>query len=272
MNRLFVANKPRFISSNGFLSRLKRKYGVKSAGFSGTLDPLATGALIVAFGQYTRLFGYLAKTPKRYRAVLWLGAHSRSLDIEQVDRIVQTPRLSLAAIDESLCAFTGEIEQYPPIFSAIKFNGKRSYKLARKGEQTAIKPRLVYVYDLKLVAYSHPFLTFDAAVGEGCYIRSLGRDIALRLGCSGSLSYLERVSEGRFSFDNEKPLNPLDFIDMKRNRYLGDQMDLYRGKRLQISGFTDQTDGDYLIESENFFTIINLFDGAVTYKLGSRGG
>ncbi|MDR2152548.1 MAG: tRNA pseudouridine(55) synthase TruB [Helicobacteraceae bacterium] len=268
MNRLFVAYKPPFIGSNSFLSRLKRKYGVKSAGFSGILDPFAKGALIVAFGQYTRLFNYLAKTPKIYRATLWLGAHSESLDIERITRIDQTPRLNPQTIETALSLFSGEIEQYPPIFSAIKINGVRSYELARKGKEAAIKSRKVCVYGLKLVAYSHPFITFEAAVSEGCYIRSLGRDLALNLDCAGSLSALERLSEGRFCFENEKALNPLEFIDLKRNRYLGEQADLRCGKPLDIKRFLVQENGDYLIESEGFFTIVSIFNAAITYKLG----
>ncbi|MDR0664267.1 MAG: tRNA pseudouridine(55) synthase TruB [Helicobacteraceae bacterium] len=268
MNRLFVAYKPPFIGSNGFLSRLKRKYGVKSAGFSGILDPFAKGALIVAFGQYARLFNYLAKTPKVYRATLWLGARSESLDIERISRIDPTPRLTPRAIDETLSAFVGESEQYPPIFSAIKINGERSYRLARKGENVKMKARKINVYSLKPIAYAHPFLTFEAAASEGCYMRSLGRDIALSLGCAGALSSLERLKEGRFCFENEKPLNPLDFIDLQRNQYWGDGADLYCGKRLSVGSLAIQENGDYLIESEGFFVIINLFGGAVSYKLG----
>ncbi|MDR2639215.1 MAG: tRNA pseudouridine(55) synthase TruB [Helicobacteraceae bacterium] len=270
MNRLFVAYKPPFISSNGFLSRLKRKYGVKSAGFSGSLDPFAKGALIVAFGSYTKLFNYIAKTPKRYRATLWLGAHSDSLDIERVTRIDQAPRLTLGAIEAVFARFAGEIEQYPPIFSAIKINGERAYRLARKGEQAPIKPRKVTIYDLKLIAYERPFLTFEAAVSEGCYIRSLGSDIAANFGCAGSLSFLERLSEGRLRFENERSLNPLEFINLPRNQYLGDHSDLYLGRRLSVNNFAVCADGDYLIESEGFFTIVRIFDGAATYKLGRR--
>ncbi|MDR1912646.1 MAG: tRNA pseudouridine(55) synthase TruB [Helicobacteraceae bacterium] len=267
MNRLFVAKKPLFVGSNSYLSRLKRRYGVKSAGFSGVLDPCAKGALIVAFGRYSRLFSYLAKTPKRYRATLWLGAQSPSLDIEKIARITAAPRLETASIAGVFSEFLGEIEQLPPAFSAIKIDGQRAYKLARKGEEVDIKPRKVTIYDLRLIAYNNPFLSFECTVSEGAYIRSLGRDIATKLGCEGSLSYLERLSEGRFTYDGEKPLDPLKYIDLPRNFYAKDHSELFVGKKLDISSFSVQMDGDYLIESKEFFTIVNIENGAISYKI-----
>jgi tRNA pseudouridine55 synthase len=267
-NRLFVAKKPLFIGSNAFLSVLKRKYGVKSGGFSGSLDPCAKGSLIVAFGQYTRLFQYLAKTPKRYRATFWLGAQSESLDIERVSAVEKTPRLDEDAIVKTFDSFIGESEQYAPAFSAIRINGTRSYKLARKGENVETKPRKTHIYDLKITAYAHPFLSFECAVSEGCYIRSLARDIAAKLNTSGSLSYLERLNEGRFFYENERALNPLDFIDLERNRYEGDRADLFCGKRAPIAAFEKREEGDYLVECGDFFVIIAVANGEVSYKLG----
>jgi len=127
LNRLFVVNKPIFRTSNGYMGYVKRKYKTKKVGFSGTLDPFATGCLIVATGQYTKLFQYLAKTPKTYRATLWLGANSCSLDIENVDSIQEVPCFEEKTINEALASLQGELSYYPPKFSAKRVNGKRAY-------------------------------------------------------------------------------------------------------------------------------------------------
>jgi len=109
VNRLFVVNKPIFRGSNSYMGYVKRKYGTKKVGFSGTLDPFATGCLIVATGQYTKLFQYLKKTPKSYKATLWLGANSPTLDIEKVDSIVDTTPFTQDKIEEVLASLKGEL-------------------------------------------------------------------------------------------------------------------------------------------------------------------
>ena len=267
-NRLFVAYKPPFVTSNGFLGRLKRRYGVKHAGFSGTLDPFAQGCLIVALGQYTRLFQYLAKTPKRYRAVLWLGAHSETLDIEGVTRIDQVKPVDEAAILKAMAQLSGEQIQVPPKYSALRVGGRRAYDLARAGEDFKLPERTVTIDAFELVSYRHPFITFECSVSEGTYVRTLGADLAALLGCAGSLSFLERLSEGRLCYENEKPLNPLDFIDLPRNRYPGDPQDLYVGKKLTPNDFENPAPGVYLVESFDFFVIIELQGKEAIYRLG----
>ena len=117
-NRLFVVNKPINISSNGYLSRIKRKYKVKKAGFSGTLDPFACGVLIIAFGQYTKLFRFLKKSPKTYQATLWLGVSSPTLDIEKIDKIENIPPFQKDLIYDVVSSFEGIFTYYPPKFSA----------------------------------------------------------------------------------------------------------------------------------------------------------
>ena len=139
MNRLFVVKKPMFISSNHYLSKIKRKYKVKKAGFSGTLDPFAKGCLIVAFGQYTKLFRYLKKTPKTYKATLFLGANSQTLDIENITKVDTINPFSINVIEDILNSFKGKIKQIPPKYSAKKIDGKRAYDLARAGEDFAMK-------------------------------------------------------------------------------------------------------------------------------------
>jgi tRNA pseudouridine55 synthase len=266
LNKLFVVNKPIFISSNQYLTKIKKKYKVKKAGFSGTLDPFAKGCLIVAFGQYTKLFQFLQKTPKTYKATLFLGAYSETLDIEKISKVTKVEKFNLDTIIKVLKSFKGKIIQIPPKYSAKKINGIRAYDLAREGVEIDIKKIEVEIFDIKLLNYSHPFLTFEAKVSEGTYIRSLGRDIGEKLGVDGSLTYLERINEGKFVFDNEKSLNPLEYLDVKTNIYLGDIQNLMLGKKLDINDFEKQQKGKYVVEFDNYFAIIQI-DEKVKYLL-----
>ncbi len=267
MNRLFVVHKPIFRSSNGYMNHLKWKYNTKKIGFSGTLDPFATGCLIVATGQYTKLFNYLDKTPKTYRATLWLGVSSPTLDIEQVTKITETKQFSKENIEQTLTFFIGEMTYYPPQFCAKKVNGVASYKNARDGKSTALKAITSKIYNISLLNYNHPFVHFEATVSEGTYIRSLGELIAHKLGTDGALSSLERLREGGFVFEYEKALDPLDFISLPRNEYLGDIEDVELGKKLLVSNFADQTPKTYLVITPNFFSIIEIHDQEVNYKI-----
>jgi len=267
LNRLFVVNKPIFRSSNSYMGYVKRKYGTKKVGFSGTLDPFATGCLIVATGQYTKLFQYLDKTPKSYRATLWLGANSPSLDIERVDSIQEVPPFSQTEIEETLNSLKGKLTYYPPKFSAKKINGKRAYELAREGREIELKQITSTIYEIKLLTYNHPFIHFEATVSEGTYIRSLGALIADKLDIDATLSSLHRIHEGSFYFENEKALNPFIRLKIPRNIYTGDESYLELGKKLSVDYFTKQENGIYLIETVHFFSIIEISDTLVKYRL-----
>ncbi len=266
MNRLFVVNKPIFRTSNGYMGYVKRKYNTKKVGFSGTLDPFATGCLIVATGQYTKLFQYLNKTPKSYKATLWLGANSPSLDIEKVDSIKEVEAFSESRIKEVLSSLLGELTYHPPRFCAKKINGKRAYELARAGKEVELKTITSTIYDVKLLNYNHPFVHFEAKVSEGTYIRSLGSIIADKLEVDGTLSSLHRIREGEFYYDGEKALNPFTHLALPSNVYTGAEEYLELGKKLSIAYFETKTDGVYLIETSNFFSIIEILDGEVKYR------
>ena len=266
MNRLFVVNKPIFRSSNGYMGYVKRKYGTKKVGFSGTLDPFATGCLIVATGQYTKLFQYLHKTPKSYKATLWLGANSPSLDIEKIDTIKEVEICNEQKIKDILSSLLGELTYYPPKFCAKKINGKRAYELARSGEEVPLKTITSTIYNIKLINYNHPFIHFEATVSEGTYIRSIGALIADRLDVDGTLSSLHRIYEGKFHYNNEEALNPFTHLSIPHNIYTGDESYIELGKKLHIEYFTSQEDGIYLIETTHFFSIIEIKDKNVNYK------
>lgn len=265
INKLFVVNKPMFISSNFYLNRFKRALKNKKAGFSGTLDPFAKGCLIVAFGQYAKLFKYLAKTPKTYKAVIWLGASSSSLDIERVHKIEVLEKIDYGLIKGEIEKLKGKINYTPPKFSAKKINGTRAYELAREGVEFELNSSTMEIYDIKLLKYNHPFITFEATVSEGSYIRSLAQLFLNKIGFEGTLSYLERVCEGKFKFDNHKDLNPLDFIDLPKNIYTGSKEWLEYGKRISKDYLSIKDNGKYIIEIEDIFSIIEIIDDDVKY-------
>jgi tRNA pseudouridine55 synthase len=268
MNRLFVGYKPSGISSNQFLSRIKRRYKTKKAGYSGTLDPFAKGVLIIALGNHTRLFRFLDKTPKTYRATLWLGAHSQTLDIEAVYHIDELHPLHVNDIHNVLASLQGDITYDPPQFSAKKINGKRAYALAREGKEAALEPITSQIHAITLLHYCHPFITFEATVSEGTYIRSLGAIIAQRLGTTGGiLSALERLQEGKFRYNNEQPIDIKTILNMPQNRYFGDPQNLEFGRKLALEDLESQSEGTYWIDSGVVIAIICIENGAVSYLL-----
>ncbi len=267
MNRLFVVRKPIFRSSNSFLGAVKRKYRTKKAGFSGTLDPFATGCLIVASGQYTKLFQYLDKIPKSYCATLWLGTSSPTLDIEKVESISQIAPLDIDQIADVLESFHGTLHYLPPQYSAKNIDGKRAYKLAREGKEPQLGTITSTIFKIQLLHYNHPFIHFEAVVSEGTYIRSLGSLISEKLGTTGVLSSLERTYEGSFCFDSEKMLDPLDHLCIPQNFYLGDESDVDLGKKLSIDQFHIKQEGLYFLVTAHFFAIIEIKDGVISYRL-----
>ncbi|MCW8953932.1 MAG: tRNA pseudouridine(55) synthase TruB [Sulfurimonas sp.] len=269
MNRLFVAYKPTGISSNFFLTRLKRKYNTKKAGFSGTLDPFAKGVLLIGMGSHTKLFRFLNKTPKTYRATLWLGAKSDSLDTEMIENVEILKEFTQEEILHVVKSLEGELEYEPPIFSAKRIDGQRAYDLARAGKEFTLNKINSTIYETKLISYCHPFVTFEATVSEGTYIRSLGRIIANRLGARfGSLSALERLSEGQFKYDDEKALDIKKSLNIAQNFYTGDSDNLKYGRVLALQDLKIKENGYYWLDSGKYISIINVVDAEVKYELG----
>ncbi|WP_457745523.1 tRNA pseudouridine(55) synthase TruB [Sulfurimonas sp.] len=269
MNRLFVAYKPSGIGSNKFLYTLKRKYGNKKAGFAGTLDPFAKGVLLVGFGSHTKLFRFLNKTPKRYRATLWLGTKSDSLDIEMIECVDIVKEKNFDEVYDVVKSLEGTLEYEPPIFSAKRINGERAYDLARRGEKVKLNKITSTVYEMKLLHYTHPFITFEASVSEGTYIRSLGLMIAKKLGYNyGSLSMLERLNEGQFIYENEKALDIKKSLNIAQNYYLGDYDNVRYGRVLALDDLKVQEDGHYWLDNGDNISIIRIQNGSVKYELG----
>ena len=268
MNKLFVVNKPLFISSNKFLNIIKKRYNIKKAGFSGTLDPFATGTLIIGFNQYTKLFPYIKKTPKTYIATIWLGAVSKSLDIQNITKISIDPnKIDIDLLYKIFDNLIGEISYTPPIFSAKKINGIRAYNLAKKDKKVELKTITSTIYNIKLLHYNHPFITFEIEVSEGSYIRSIAQIILDKLNKQGTLSYLNRIKEGKFVYKNEKALNPIQYIDLPINKYFGKKEYFFNGKRLNINYFANKSNGKYIVEFNDFFSIIEITNNKIKYIL-----
>ncbi|PAF53306.1 tRNA pseudouridine(55) synthase TruB [Helicobacter sp. 13S00482-2] len=269
MDALMVAHKPPQISSNFFLSKLKRIYNVKKAGYSGTLDPFARGCLIVGFGNHTRLFSFIQKNPKVYEATLWLGVKSLSLDMENIVSIREVKKIEKQKIEDILASLKGKISYTPPRYSAKKINGKRSYELARSGIMLEPSVSIMEIFEIELLCYNHPYLSFRASVSEGSYIRSIGEIIAKELGVDGALSSLERISEG----DIVAKAGETSFIDpLKVLKYpiisdlsLQVRENLWLGRKFLLE---NQKDGIYIANFEDFFSIIQIKeDGSVQYLL-----
>jgi tRNA pseudouridine55 synthase len=202
-NALYIYDKPQGISSFGAVyrvrSKLKAVHNKKiKVGHCGTLDPIATGLLIIVSGQLTKRAGELTKMDKTYEAEATLGSSSNTYDSEGNLSPVSTRRPSLSEVKTQLIKFKGRIEQTPPAFSAIKIDGKRAYKLAREGQEVKLKAREVEVYSIELIKYSYPTVKFRVHVSSGSYIRSLIHDLGINLGVGAHMSALRRTTIGKY--------------------------------------------------------------------------
>jgi tRNA pseudouridine55 synthase len=197
---LLVIDKPAGMTSRDAVNRVQPWFprGTR-IGHTGTLDPLATGVLVVCVGLATRLTEYVQRMTKVYRAGVTLGAVS---DTDDADGAI-TPRaakaLTPAAVEEGLRGFVGEIEQVPPNYSAAKVTGRRAYALARKGVEVSLQPRRVTIHEIIVERYEYPALELLVRCGKGTYIRSLARDLGQRLGCGGYIASLRRLRVGCFT-------------------------------------------------------------------------
>lgn len=175
-------------------------------GHAGTLDPLASGVLVVCVGAATRLIEYVQRKPKHYTATFLLGRTSTTEDIEgEVTALDGAPVPSRESVLVATRSFLGEILQRPPAFSALKVGGRRAYTLARSGEQVNLAPRPVTVHRIEVIAYDYPELILDITCGSGTYVRSLGRDLAESLNTGAVMSALVRTSIGNFHLDGAVP-------------------------------------------------------------------
>lgn len=206
---LFV-DKPVGITSTGLLNRLKKTHDLKKVGHAGTLDPDATGLLVVLVGKATKLQSDYMGCDKRYSGLMKLGLETSTDDISgEVLEEVTVPLFSSEELFTAAEKFMGEIEQLPPKVSALKVNGKRAYELARKGEDFELKPRSVLVSSLSVAIDDDTHLSYDVIGSKGFYVRSLARDLGRELGTRGCVSTIRRVSVGEHRVDSAVKLEDL---------------------------------------------------------------
>ena len=199
---LLLVDKEEDESSFGSVRRVRRILGVRKAGHAGTLDPFATGLLVVLLGQGTKLSPFLMAGRKRYRATLMLGSETDTLDLTgNVVRERPLRSLGLEEVREKAAAFLGDLEQVPPSFSAVKHKGKRAYELARRGIRVELKARKVTIYRLDVLSLDLPELTLDVACSAGTYIRSIAAELGEALGTGAHLKALRRLASGPFSLE-----------------------------------------------------------------------
>ena len=195
MQGFILLNKPKGLSSNTAMQKVRRALGVKKAGHTGTLDPLATGMLPICIGRVTRLASYFLDEDKTYQARINLGVQTETGDVEGESVMTKpVPDLSAELIESALATFRGPIEQIPPMYSALKHNGKKLYDLARQGIEVERPARAITIYQLACTGFDQGWIDIDVTCSKGTYIRTLGEDIAKAMGTVGHLGSLHRVS------------------------------------------------------------------------------
>ena len=214
-----ILDKPLGMGSTDAVSKTRWLYQAQKAGHGGTLDPLATGVLPIAFGEATKTVPYIMDAEKRYRFTAKWGAATSTDDSEGEIIATSDVRPSREDIEAVLADFTGEIEQVPPQFSAIKIGGERAYDLARDGETVELAARTIDIHELNVVETpSGDEAIFEAVTGKGAYVRALVRDIARALGTEGHVSSLRRISVGPFHVDDGVTVDQLEALTLMEDR------------------------------------------------------
>ncbi|NPV56670.1 MAG: tRNA pseudouridine(55) synthase TruB [Anaerolineae bacterium] len=206
---VLVVDKPVGMTSHDVVQIVRRGTNIRRAGHTGTLDPRASGVLVILIGPAVRLSEYVSASDKRYQAILRLGESTDTFDAEgQV-----TKRMPVEVEEEqftdALNGFIGEIDQVPPPYSAVKVKGRKAYDMARAGEEVDLLPRKITVYSLELLEWAPPEAVIDIHCSSGTYVRSLANDLGAQLGCGAHLIGLRRTKSGRFSLRDAVPLRKL---------------------------------------------------------------
>ncbi len=207
-------NKPLGVTSHDVVAKIRRGLRIKKVGHAGTLDPLATGVLVMCLGPATRLSEYVMDSTKRYRARVHLGVTTDTYDAEgEIGLQRESAHITQANVEQALTAFMGEIGQIPPMYSAIKQGGRKLYELARAGETVEREARHVRIDALTVSEWSPPYFTLDVTCSAGTYIRSLAYDVGEALGVGAHLAGLIRVASGSFTLENAITLDDLLVTD-----------------------------------------------------------
>jgi len=208
---IFLLDKPAGLSSNAALQRVKRLFEANKAGHTGSLDPIATGLLPICLGEATKISAYLLNADKGYLVTVKLGQETTTGDSEgELVEALPVPELTEAGMEQLLASLTGEIDQVPPMYSALKRDGQPLYKLARQGIEVERQPRRITIYSLKLLALRADELDLEVICSKGTYIRSLAMDIGARLACGAHVTMLRRTLTGGFRLADAITLEQLD--------------------------------------------------------------
>jgi tRNA pseudouridine55 synthase len=272
-------NKPAGLTSYGVVARVKRLTCVKKVGHAGTLDPFATGVLPVCLGKATRLVPYLAAVTKTYRADIEFGASTDTFDI--TGNVIQRGDCSIVTrdgLESALEQFRGDIQQTPPMYSALKYHGQPLYKLARAGINVERKSRPVSIFRLDIIDFESPLVTLEIECSKGTYIRSLAHDLGQALGCGAFLKSLARTGFGPFAIGDAISLEQLsDFeqflvsVDFPLKSYRAVVIDEMAEKSMRQGGVfaLDEAASMGKIESCRAYSIDGRFLGIVCYILDS---
>ena len=205
-----LVDKPAGPTSHDVVDAIRRKFGIKKVGHCGTLDPNATGLLIIVLGRGTKLSERLMGDDKVYEGTIKFGEATDSYDCDgEITASRPVPLLTLDQLNEEAAKFIGDLMQVPPMVSAIKKDGVPLYKLARKGIEVEREPRLIHIYNYRFTEYAEPLGKFRVACTKGTYIRSLAHDLGQKLGCGAHLTTLRRSASGKFDVADALPLETI---------------------------------------------------------------
>ena len=205
-----VVDKPVGMTSHDVVQAIRNGTGLRRAGHTGTLDPRASGVLVILVGPAVRLSEYVSASDKRYQAIIRLGGSTDTFDAEgMVTPTIDPVSVTEAQFEEALKTFIGEIEQTPPPYSAVKVQGRKAYEMARQGEEVDLAPRKITVHHLEVLEWTPPEVVIDVHCSSGTYVRSLANDLGVMLGCGAYLVGLRRTKSGRFSLRDSVPLRKL---------------------------------------------------------------
>ncbi len=207
-NGVLILDKPEGMTSCKVVECVKRRLGVKKAGHTGTLDPMATGLLVVCIGRATKMARFLTDADKLYQGRMTLGVETETYDMEGavVSRALVPPRLTMEDVQRAASSFKGIISQVPPAYSAAKYKGVPLYRLARNGITIKKEPKQVSIYDFRVTGFSPPHFDFLVHCSKGTYIRTLAHEMGRVLGCGATLSGLRRLRSGFLSVDEAVPV------------------------------------------------------------------
>jgi tRNA pseudouridine55 synthase len=210
---ILLLDKPLTWTSFDVVRKVRNTLKIKKIGHAGTLDPLATGLLILCTGKFTKKIEQIQAQEKEYTGTFTLGQTTPSYDLEtDINHTCDYSHLSTEAIQAATQPFLGKIEQIPPIYSAVKIDGQRAYKLARRGEEAEIKPKIIEIKAFDLTAIAGPVVSFRVVCSKGTYIRSLARDFGQALGCGAHLSSLRRTRIGDYQVSDALTLEDIQQI------------------------------------------------------------